>query len=614
MCSVVGYIGVTLSQSFVLEGLSRLEYRGYDSAGFACLNEQASHVLCVKSIGQISNLQKILETDPINGFVGIGHTRWASHGLRSVENAHPHLDCDKKIAVVHNGIVENHHHLRLELQAAGHIFVSETDTEVIAHLLEFYLTQTDSVLSAVVQLVNRIEGAFAAIIMMQMLPDQLILIRKQSPLCIGIGINEMFIASDVLAFADKADKVLFLPESTIALVAKNGVELFDFQGNPQEYTIQNSFARWSSQDKQGHAHYMLKEIYEQKNAVEKTVQYLESLGDTLWSQLGYSVQDIRSLERIKILGCGTSWHAGRIGQFFFEQVARIPVHVYLASEFRYMPFFPDSSCAYIALSQSGETADTLEALGIVKGAGLPTVAITNVASSSMVRYADGFLLTQAGPEIAVASTKAFSTQLAVLYWLANRIALEKGVIDKVAMDQAVVDLLATAQILQDTIALYESDIVTLHAKKYAHYSRAIFLGRHISYPFALESALKLKEIAYIFSQCYPAGELKHGPLALVDMNTPLFVFSLEDSLLYTKLLSNVQEAKARGTHIVVFAFEGQNELCALADLAFIIPRTNSLLGPLAMTGLMQFFVYSIARELQLPIDKPRNLAKSLTIE
>lgn len=613
MCSVVGYIGKNLSRKFIIEGLARLEYRGYDSAGFACLDSVSNRITSLKAAGCIANLSESLEHSQINGFLGLGHTRWATHGAQSLDNAHPHFDCHRTIAVVHNGIIENHYALRAQLEKKGHRFVSQTDTEVIAHLFEEQALMYHDLKTMLFAVTQLLEGAYACIILLQEQPETLVVIRRRSPVCIGIGDGEMFVASDVLAFAERTNRVLYMPDDTIAFVHSNSVELYAFDGHPVVVDIQTIAGNCVMQTAEGHAHFMLKEIYEQKLAICTTVAYLNSMHDSVWDAIA-AADTIKDVRRIKMVGCGTSWHAGRIGQFFFEMVAKVPVHVYLASEFRYMPFFPEDDCLYFGLSQSGETADTLEALALVQAHKCHAVAITNVASSTMARQANGYLLTQAGPEIAVASTKAFSTQVALLYWLAHRLALEQGSISDVQMIRAVEDLLTTATILEEVIELYKHDIITKYAPIYAQYKRAIFIGRHISYPFALESALKLKEVAYIFSQCYPAGELKHGPLALVDRDIPLFVFSVQDKLLYQKLLSNVQVARARGGHIVSFAFEGQDELAKISDVCFIIPHVTSLLGPLAMTGLMQFFVYSIAQELGLSIDKPRNLAKSVTVE
>ena len=614
MCSVVGYVGKHNSQSFVIEGLSRLEYRGYDSAGFACLNPEDNRLMYVKSEGRLVSLEEKLARHPIDGFLGIGHTRWSTHGASSLENAHPQFDCQKTLSIVHNGIIENHHDLREQLIKVGHIFHSQTDTEVIAHLFELLILFHKTFKAALVDLVNQLEGAYAFICLHEEHPDTMVLVRKRSPLCIGIGDDEMFVASDLLAFAGSTNKILFLPDESFAFVRKDHIELYDFSGNPLPIVTQQIDINWQGKEKMGHEHYMLKEIYEQKNAIHDTVHFLSSISDQIGDYLGLTSDQIKNLDKLHMVGCGTSWHAARIGQFFFEQNCMIPTRVHLSSEFRYMNFFPDTNSLYLMVSQSGETADTLESLRFINDMSLPTATLTNVPSSSMVREAGGFLLTQAGQEVAVASTKAFSTQLAALYWLSYRIACEKGIITDMHMKSVEDDLLVTAEVLENTIENYKFEISQTQAAYYAQFKKFIFLGRHISYPFALEAALKLKEISYLFAQCYPAGELKHGPLALVDHETPVFIFSHQDQLIYQKLVANAQEIKARNGKLVIFAFEGQEEIIALADHAFLVPRVKPLLGPLAMTGVMQFFVYQIAHVLDCPIDMPRNLAKSVTVE
>ncbi len=614
MCSVVGYVGKNFSRSFVMEGLSRLEYRGYDSAGFACLHPQDHRVIYTKSQGGVSNLLKNFEKSPIDGHVGMGHTRWSTHGVISTENAHPHFDCHKTISIVHNGIIENHHELRRQLLTTGHVFQSQTDTETVAHLFESLLATHKDIKSAVVDLVNRLEGAYAFAILMTQYPDMLLVVRKRSPLCIGSGEDEMFIASDLLAFAGKTNKMLFLPDESFAFVKKNHAELYDFKGNQLPLNFQIIDIPWTSDLKQGYEHFMLKEIYEQKKVIQDTVYKYRSFAAHVWQQMGLTAQQVRDLQRIRLAGCGTSWHAARVAQFFFESIAHVHADVGLASEMRYTTFLPEKHSIALAISQSGETADTLEAVRYLNGNGMHTVALVNVLSSTMVRETKGHLPIYAGPEVAVASTKAFSAQVAVLYWLAHKIALEKGLITERALHTAEDELLVAAEVLENSIEQYKREIIQKHAPYYAQFKHALFLGRHISYPFALEASLKLKEISYIFTDCYPAGELKHGPLALVDAQMPIFIFSVLDPLMYQKLLSNVQEVKARFGHVVAFAFEGQKELIEISDTAFVIPRVNPLLGPLAMTGLMQFFVYHIAKVLDRPIDKPRNLAKSLTVE
>lgn len=614
MCSVVGYIGSKRGGSFIIEGLSRLEYRGYDSAGLACIDETDNRLIYAKAEGRLCNLKNMLVNEPVDGHVGIGHTRWSTHGVSSFKNAHPHFDAKKKIAVVHNGIIENHRELRTQLEQAGHVFYSDTDTEIIAHLFDALLVADNELLPALVNLVRQLDGAYAFAAILQNYADYMVLVRRRSPLCIGIGIDEMFIASDTLAFAGKTDRVVFIPDESFVLLKKDSMQVYTFAGDRINVNVEKIALAWEFEDTLGYEHHMLKEIYEQKIAIHDTIGSLSAFPDQIWDMLGVTKAYIKNLNNLSIIGCGTSWHAARIAQFFFEQICSLPTSVHLASEFRYKLFFPDYNSLYIAISQSGETADTLEAMRLISGLDLHTLALTNMASSTIVRQAKGYLLTKAGREVAVASTKAFSTQLTALYWFAHLVAKEKELISTDQFNRVKEDLLLVAEILENSIERYRLEIDRVLAKKYSCYKKAIFLGRHMSYPFAMEAALKLKEIAYIFSQCYPAGELKHGPLALVDEDTPIFVFSYDDITIYQKLLSNVQEAKARGGHIVAFAFQGQDELCQLADTVFVLPRVKPLLGPLSMVGLVQYFVYAIARELERPIDKPRNLAKSVTVE
>jgi glucosamine--fructose-6-phosphate aminotransferase (isomerizing) len=614
MCTVVGYVGKSYCRSYVIEALSRLEYRGYDSAGFACLQPDVNRLLYLKGAGSVDALVKKFESTVIDGFIGIGHTRWSTHGIVSDDNSHPHFDCTKTISIVHNGIIENYQELKRELESTGHIFHSQTDTETVAHLLESLILTHQTFKAAIIDLVHYLQGAYAFVCLMQQFPETMLLLRKRSPLCIGIGDDEMFIASDPLAFAGKTTKVLFLPDESFAFVKKDKIELYDFSGRPLPLSIQEIAYSWSEEGKNGYEHFMLKEIYEQKKVIYDTVYALRSLSARLPDHLGVDAQYLKSLQSLLLVGCGTSWHAARIAQFFFEKIALIPTTVALGSEFRYAPFFPDPQGLALAISQSGETADTLEGVRLLNSCKVPTVGITNVASSTLVRECLGFLLTQAGPELAVASTKAFSAQLSALFWLAHWMAYHKGYISAHQLEVAEEDLLVAAEVLESTIENYKWVITNTLAPYYAQFKHLIFLGRHTSYPFALEAALKFKEIAYIFIDCFPAGELKHGSIALLDAQTPVFLFSSPEPVLYQKVLSNAQEVKARSGHLLVFAFENQKELISLADQAFVIPSVNPLLAPLAMTGLMQFFGYHIAKVLNRPIDKPRNLAKSVTVE
>jgi glucosamine--fructose-6-phosphate aminotransferase (isomerizing) len=636
MCGIFGYVGKGHCRDFILEGLSRLEYRGYDSAGFVCIDREHGHLNYVKEVGRISVLKRSLEKLQYDGVIGLGHTRWATHGVTNQQNSHPHFNCQKTIAVVHNGIIEGYEKLRKQLSSQGHEFYSSTDTEVIVHVLSMLLDQGKPLPQALVQLAGKLQGAYACVFLLEKHPDKLVVMRRRSPLAIGVGDGEMFVGSDYLAFSDKTKNVLFMPEESFAILTKSEMDLYDFRGASLPIKIQKIDAAFSAVSKEGFEHYMLKEIYEQKKAIDKTITFYRMLaegnravvsgqsktayqqemifGDDIWNQLGVTAQQICDLKSIHLIGAGTSWHAARIAQFFFEIIAKIPTRVSLGSEFRYMPYFPKKSSVCLCITQSGETADTLEALRLVSGVRVPTIALTNVASSTVVREATGALLMQAGPEISVCSTKAFSTQLASLYWLANRVALQRGTITAEQAKQAHEDLFVVAEVLESTIESYKWEITNDLAKKYSRFAHFIFLGRHISYPFAMEAALKLKEISYLFAQCYPAGELKHGPIALIDENTPVVIFSVLDYIVYHKLVANAQEVKARNGHLVVFAFEGQDELIELADTVIVVPRVAPLLGPLAMTGVMQFLVYQITKELGYPIDKPRNLAKSVTVE
>jgi len=637
MCGIISYVGKKPCRQFLLDGLTRMEYRGYDSAGIACIDANHKHISFQKEAGGVALLKKLIANNSFDGNVGIGHTRWATTGIVDQNNAHPHFNCDKSIAIVHNGIVEGYEDIKVALEKKGHEFVSSTDTETIAHLFSDMLNDAQGdVKQAVMSLLKKLKGAFGLIIMIEKFPDQLVVVRRRSPLVVGLGEHEMFVASDLLAFSDKTSKVSFIPDDSFAIVKADSIEIFDAQGKRLPLKTQIVDQTFADIGKQGFEHYMLKEIYEQKRAISRTISFFKIIGtqtssiqhdensgssiitseynSSIWHQLGWNAKDVKKLKHLSLVAAGTSWHAARIAQFYFEKICKIPTRVYLASEFYMMPFFKEEESSFIFISQSGETADTLQALRLVNNNDQHTIALTNCASSSIVREADGFLPMQAGPEISVASTKAFSSQLASLYWLAHRIALEKGKISVQQMYESEEDLFVTAEILETMIETYKLKITQGLANKYAQYSRFIFLGRHISYPFAMEVALKLKEISYIFSQCYPAGELKHGPIALIDRQTPVMLFSTVDDDVYWKILSNAQEVKARNGHLIVFAFEGQKELINLADTVFVIPRVKPLLGPLAMTGIAQYLVYQITRELNRPIDKPRNLAKSVTVE
>lgn len=620
MCGIVGYVGKGSCRSFVIEGLVRLEYRGYDSAGFACLDFKTGRMLSAKAAGSIDRLKERLSCSLIDGSIGMGHTRWATHGSSTEENAHPHFNLSRTVAVVHNGIIENHVALKRRLVAMGHTFYSETDTEVIAHLFDEALAagvvsgNSGDLKRVVESVVQQLEGAFSCVVLLEQFPTLMVAIRKRSPLCIGFSDDQMFVASDVAAFSQHTRRVLFLPDETFVLVGSSAIELFDFSGSAHLYSLSEVDELWLHTTKEGYEHFMLKEIYEQKRVIQDSVAFCKSMSPEVWEQTGLGGLRGECLKELIFVACGTSAHAAQLASFFFEEVCQVRASVELASEFRHKPLFPDKNKVCCLLSQSGETADTIEGLKLARQAGVQTLSVVNVPQSTMVRESDGFILTQAKREVAVASTKSFTSQVVLLYWMAHRIAVAKGILPPEALALAEQDLLVLAEVFDEVMDRYGADIIHHLAPKYACFEKFIFLGRHISYPFAREAALKLKEIAYRFVDCYPAGELKHGSIALVEPSVPIVIFSVVDEEVYRKLLGGAQEVKARNGHLVVFAFEGQDELIGLADTVFIIPRVKPLLGPLAMTGLMQLFVYHVARELKCSIDKPRHLAKSVTVE
>ncbi|MFH1461561.1 MAG: glutamine--fructose-6-phosphate transaminase (isomerizing) [bacterium] len=638
MCGIVAYVGKGHCRDLIVSGLEKLEYRGYDSAGFVCIDPKYKRFNFLKKTGKVLELKLGLGKLEFDGFLGIGHTRWATHGVVNEINAHPHFNCKKTMAFVHNGIIEGYEQIRENLILQGHEFLSSTDSEVIIHYLSSLFDFHRQLKPAVLDLVSKLKGAYSFVVLMEDFPEQLLAVRHNSPLALGKGDGEFFVASDLQAFSDKTQTVCFMPEDSFAIIKKDSIEMYDFLGKNIVPLWQEVDYKFDVADKQGFEHFMLKEIYEQKSVIDKTINFCRLIGtdsklstnnsdknsfdykidfeynDRIWQQLGLSLEQVKNLKKISLVAAGTSWHACRIAQFFFEEFCKIPTSVHLASEFCYMPLFKARDSIFIFVSQSGETADTLQAMRKVNAENISTVAITNVPSSTMVREASGFFPMQAGPEISVASTKAFSSQVAILYLLANRIAMEKNLISFEDMKKAEDDLFVAAHVLELSIENYKWEITNKLAEKYSKFNKFIFLGRHISYPFAMEAALKLKEISYIFAQCYPAGELKHGPIALIDKNIPVVLFSSLHEIIYKKLISNAQEVKARSGHLVVFAFEGQEELINLADQAFIVSHVNPYLGPLAMTGLMQFFIYQITRKLGCPIDKPRNLAKSVTVE
>jgi len=617
MCGIVGYIGKHEAVPVILDGLKRLEYRGYDSAGVAVLN--GGRALDVRrASGKLRNLEEAIRNKPLAGSYGIGHTRWATHGRPTEENAHPHRDCKGEMVVVHNGIVENYLALRKELTDAGHRFLTETDTEVIAHLVEQFFA--GNLEDAVRDAVKKVHGVFAISVISSRDPNKIVAARQGPPVVIGLGDGEFFVASDVPAILNHTRDMFFLNDGDVAVLTTSGVTLTDFDGR----TVRRQISRvlWDPimAEKGGFKHFMLKEIFEQPRAIKDTMLGrigLES-GRVFLDEAGIGEEDFRKFEQVKIVACGTSWHAGLTGKFIIERLARLPVEVDYGSEFRYRdPIIPPNTLT-IVISQSGETADTLAALREAKNKGSKTLAICNVVGSMITREAHGTLLTHAGPEIGVASTKAFTSQITALVILAMHLGQVRGALDAQQSKELVQELAQLPgkleQILNDTAA-YEPIVRAL-----SQASDFLYLGRGIHFPIALEGALKLKEISYIHAEGYPAGEMKHGPNALIDEHLPVVVLATRDAeshesqVHYEKTLSNIQEVKARSGIVVAIACEGDEEVAKMADHLITIPHTREMLFPLLEMIPLQLLAYYIAVRRGCDVDQPRNLAKSVTVE
>jgi glucosamine--fructose-6-phosphate aminotransferase (isomerizing) len=610
MCGIVGYVGDREAQGILVEGLRKLEYRGYDSAGIAVLGERGLDVRRAK--GKLSNLDAILAREPLAGHVGIGHTRWATHGRPSDENAHPHRFGG--VAVVHNGIVENHLALRDELKAAGHVFASETDTEIFAHLIADALPAAGNDLCAAVRAaLARVRGTYALVVLAESDPRRIVAAKNASPLVVGLGQGENLVASDVPAILAHTRDVVFLEEGDVAEVTAAGVVLTDLHGNP----VHRKTARidWSPlmAEKGGHKHFMHKEIHEQPRAVADTLRGRGSMeeGDVSLDTVGLDAAAVSRISLVKILACGTSWHAGLLGKHLLERLARIPVEVELASEFRYRDPVVDASTLAVAISQSGETADTLAALKEAKARGARTLAVCNVLGAAIPREADGVLYTHAGPEIGVASTKAFTTQVVALALLAvrlGRLAGRLGVEDGRAWLTALATL---PKKIEEALAEEERVKAVAHSMSSAR--DVLFLGRGPQHPVALEGALKLKEISYLHAEGYAAGEMKHGPIALIDDQVPVVVVATRDPT-YEKTLGNIEEVRARGGRVIAVVTKGDVHARALADEAIEVPDCDPLLAPVVTTIPLQLLAYHVADHRGTDVDQPRNLAKSVTVE
>lgn len=613
MCGIIGYVGNNNCVPYIIDGLKKLEYRGYDSAGLAVL--QNGNLVTVRAVGKVAELEKATLIANPKGTTGIGHTRWATHGKPSEENSHPHTDCTGDIVVVHNGIIENYLTLRAKLEARGHRFKSETDTEVIAHLIEENLLHVrashdqDRLLKAVQKTNKEISGAYAYGVMWARTPGLLIGVKKQSPMVVGVGKDENFLASDVPAFLKHTNKVLFLEEGDVAVLHVDGVTVLDKDG--KEKKVKPIKISWDQKtaEKGGYAHFMLKEIYDQPQAIEDT---LRTARTDFGKILGLDTDGLRQLRNIHIIACGTAYHAGLVGKYYIEQLAGIPVSVDLASEYKYrtVPQLPNTLA--IAISQSGETADTIGAIKKAKDLGFRTLAICNVLGSSLTRTCDSTFFTHCGPEISVASTKAFTSQITSMYALAAFLGQANGNLSQTAFEKLYKELLALSKDMGEAVKL-EYEVRHLTRKIYKA-DRFIFLGRNVNFPIALEGALKLKEVSYRSAEGFAAGEIKHGPISIIDKGTPVIVLMPHDAL-FEKMLSACQECRARGAFVVAVTTKAGAKLAAdVADQVFLVPQTNELLQPVLDVVPLQFLAYWIAKRLGCDIDQPRNLAKSVTVE
>jgi glutamine---fructose-6-phosphate transaminase (isomerizing) len=620
MCGIVGYVGNKQVVPLIIDGLRKLEYRGYDSAGIAVVNDE--HDLEIRRAeGKLRNLEETIRLSPLDGTYGIGHTRWATHGRPTEENAHPHRDCTGRVVVVHNGIIENYLQLKERLRKADHHFVTETDTEVMAHLIEEYLKQDSSFEQAVRSAVAELRGIFALAIINADEPDTIIAVRQGPPVVIGLGDREFFVASDIPPILQHTRDVFFLGDGEIAVINRDAVRVTDFEGNSVQPSIQRITWDPIMAEKGGFKHFMLKEIYEQPRSVRDTVQGRISLdsGQVFLDEMSNITEaDFKRFTSIKIAACGTSWHAGLAGKYMIEQLARLPVDVDYASEFRYRNPVMDENSLLLVISQSGETADTIAALREAKELGARVLAICNVQGSMIVREADGTILTHAGPEIGVASTKAFTSQMIALYLLGMYLGQVRGVL---SVDEARFHAQELAELpVKLEHLLNDSDGIEELSKEFFRSTDFLYLGRGINFPVALEGALKLKEISYIHAEGYPAGEMKHGPNALIDERLPvLFVNTREEGnraseLRYEKTHSNIVEVKAREGIVISVLTEGDSISSMVSDHVIEIPAASDLLSPILSIIPLQLLAYHIAVRRGCDVDQPRNLAKSVTVE
>ncbi|MBI2134652.1 glutamine--fructose-6-phosphate transaminase (isomerizing) [Candidatus Woesearchaeota archaeon] len=609
MCGIVGIVSDNNVANKLLDGVKRLEYRGYDSVGMVCIN--SNKLVIKKDAGKIEEVDKKVNFSELKGNIGLAHCRWSTHGSPTKENAHPHFDCKSKISIVHNGIIENFSELKEMLISKGHKFNSLTDTEVIAHLIEDnFKGDIEEATSAALK---QIEGSYALGVICADSPEILIAARNESPLIVGIGKNENFIASDVAAILKHTNKVIYLDNNEMAILTKNNVQIKNIDGEIIKKNINE--IDWDSElaEKAGYEHFMLKEIHEQPRAITETLNgRIENGNINLANELNFNERELKNISRIIIVACGTSWHAGLAGEFMLEELAKLPVEVEYASEFRYRNPIINGNTLVIAISQSGETADTLAAIREAKKKGAKILSIVNAKGSSIDRESDSVLYTFAGPEIGVASTKAFTTQLVVLYLFTLYMSSIRDSLNK----ETIKDLMGKLRKLpleMESLLSKEKEIRKI-ANIYKDKHNALFLGRGINFPIALEGALKLKEVSYIHAEGYPAAEMKHGPIALIDKNMPVVVLATKDIYTYKKVLGNIQEVKARGGIIIAIASDGDSEIKKLADHVLYIPNTLYILSSILAVVPLQLLAYYAATDRKLDPDKPRNLSKSVTVE
>ena len=609
MCGIIGYIGSKSVVPILVEGLKKLEYRGYDSAGIAVVNGDQIQVRRVK--GKISALEKSLDENPLNGSYGVGHTRWATHGRPCEENAHPHQDCTGSLVVVHNGIIENYLPLKRKLKEEGHTYRTETDTEVVAHLVEKYFK--GSLEEAVLHAVQEIEGAYAIAVLSTQDKGKIVAVKSGPPVVVGVGEGEYFVSSDINPLLSHTQKIVFLEDEEMAVIEPHGVKFSDLEGNVLKKKVDQ--ISWSPLmiEKSGFKHFMLKEIIEQPQVVRDTLQGRISLdsGKICLEETGISSKRLEKIARVVIIACGTSYHAGLVGKCFIEALAQIPVDVEFASEYRYHDHILDEKALVIVISQSGETADSLAALRVVKEKNPLSLSICNVVNSSIARDTDGVLYTHAGPEIGVAATKTFSAQMTAMALIALHLAQVKERLDEKTRLSFIEDLLRIPHQMENI--LNQADSIEDLASKFISFSHFLYLGRGVSFPVALEGALKLKEISYIHAEGYPGGEMKHGPIALIDEKMPTMVIVPKDRV-YDKMLSNISEIKTRGGYLLAVAFEDDKEIQGRVDKVIPIPPINPLFTPFLTTLPLQLFAYYIAAKRGADVDQPRNLAKSVTVE